>query len=185
MQRASLVFVIAAALTLAATAALAQESVTVTLHPRAILGDGGLSLQLAVDIACEDLGTEDIQQGLAFATQERGSLSLTGEGAWTARSSAMACLGPTRQRSPCSRDRSSTEGPLSRPSPSWSVSSTTTISRCAGRTTTRCPSWWPGEPSNLHRSLGAGRPSLLGVRLGARYRRSAMQVGLPWWSLDG
>ncbi len=33
MRRASFVCVIAAALTLAATAALAQESVTVTFHP--------------------------------------------------------------------------------------------------------------------------------------------------------
>jgi hypothetical protein len=52
----------------------------VTLHPRALLRDGGFSLQLTADIECDDLGTEDFQQGLAFATQEGGSLSLAGEG---------------------------------------------------------------------------------------------------------
>ena len=93
MKRASFVFVVAAALALATTAALAQESVTVTLHPRALLGDGGQSLQLTVDIACEDVGTEDFQQGLAFATRERGSLSMVGEGGVDA---TVICDGVTR-----------------------------------------------------------------------------------------
>jgi hypothetical protein len=80
MKRASLVLAVAAALTLTGTTALAQGSVTVTLHPRALRGDGGQWLQLTVDIACDDLGAEDFQQGLAFATQQRGRHVIAGEG---------------------------------------------------------------------------------------------------------
>jgi hypothetical protein len=80
MKRSFAALAILAVLTLAPTVALAQGTATVTLHPRALLGDGGLWLQLTVDIACDDLGTEDFQQGLAFATQERGSQHIAGEG---------------------------------------------------------------------------------------------------------
>jgi hypothetical protein len=60
--------------------ASAQEPVTVTLHDRALLGNGGQSLQLVVDITCQDLGIEDFQQGLAFGTQHRGPNIREGEG---------------------------------------------------------------------------------------------------------
>jgi hypothetical protein len=75
-----LVVAFAAAVALAATPAVGQGSVSVSLHRRAMLGEGGSSLQLIVDIACDDLGTEEFQEGLAFATQRRGPLFAEGEG---------------------------------------------------------------------------------------------------------